>query len=408
MASKHRIILLLQIAVCLAWHTPALTAAGRRRPLTFPKIDRYPEVADYSRRGRLDALPRFDPNTSDPWQVDLRSFDLSALDLGDRLADLLYATFNDRTVWPPDNHLPQNFDWQRIMELGKGPGLSVRSLHARGITGKNVGIAIIDQTLLVDHQEYSSQLRLYEETDDIVGAWKRSQMHGAAVASIAVGRTVGVAPEADLYYMATVRGPSRNDFTYTAKCIRRFLQIDKQLPEGRKIRVLSMSKGWDPSVQGYHDVTSAAQEAKAAGMLFVCSSIEEVHGFKFHALGRAPQSDPNLALSYEPELWWAKRYYEGPRFSDRLLVPAGSRTTASPLGVDEYVFYRRGGWSWAIPYIAGVYALAAQADPAITPDWFWTLALETGQTIELDHQGEKMLLGPIVDPVALVDALQSQ
>lgn len=38
-------------------------------------------------------------------------------------------------------------------------------------TGRGVGIAIIDLTLLVDHQEYSGQLRLYEETDDIVGGW---------------------------------------------------------------------------------------------------------------------------------------------------------------------------------------------------------------------------------------------
>ena len=31
-------------------------------------------------------------------------------------------------------------------------------------------------------------------------------MHGPAVASIAVGKTVGVAPEADLYYISSVNG----------------------------------------------------------------------------------------------------------------------------------------------------------------------------------------------------------
>jgi hypothetical protein len=48
-----------------------------------------------------------------------------------------------------------------------------------------------------------------------------------------------------------------------------------------------------------------------------------------------------------------------------------SRTTASPGATDQYVFYGIGGMSWAVPYIAGVYALAVQVDPAITPERFW-------------------------------------
>jgi len=83
-----------------------------------------------------------------------------------------------------------------------------------------------------------------------------------------------------------------------------------------------------------------------------------------------------------------------------------SRTTASPTGADEYVFYREGGWSWSIPYIGGVFALALQADPTITAERFWSLALETGRTIDLDHGGETVSLGPIIDPVALIDALR--
>jgi hypothetical protein len=94
--------------------------------------------------------------------------------------------------------------------------------------------------------------------------------------------------------------------------------------------------------------------------------------------------------------------------SDHLLVPMDSRTTASPGGPDEYVFYREGGWSWSIPYIAGVYALAAQVKPSITPDEFWSLALETGRTIQLQHNGETIAFGPILDPAALIKSLQTK
>jgi hypothetical protein len=85
-----------------------------------------------------------------------------------------------------------------------------------------------------------------------------------------------------------------------------------------------------------------------------------------------------------------------------------ARTTASPDGNDEYVFYRRDGWSWAIPYIAGVYALACQVDPTVTPDRFWELAMQTGRTIQIAHEGQVYALGPIADPTALTTALQTK
>jgi hypothetical protein len=51
-----------------------------------------------------------------------------------------------------------------------------------------------------------------------------------------------------------------------------------------------------------------------------------------------------------------------------------------------------------------VYALAAQVDPAITPEQFWSLAMKTGKTVELEYDGQTVPLGPIIDPVALIDA----
>jgi hypothetical protein len=105
-------------------------------------------------------------------------------------------------------------------------------------------------------------------------------------------------------------------------------------------------------------------------------------------------------------LFWAKQFYAGNPFSDRLLVPMDSRTTASPTGTNEYVFYREGGWSWSIPYLAGVYALAAQVDPQVTPDLFWSQAMKTGHAIVLKHNGKTFSLGPILDPIALINSLQ--
>ena len=375
--------------------------ASSESPIVFPKIDWNPMPMNFQ-RGKLAAIPAYDPDSQDPFKMDLRSYDLSGLDLRDSLDDLLFASFDDRTIWPSIDKMPEGFDPLQFAELGKNPGLNLRSLHQKGITGRGIGVAIIDQRLLVGHREYGSRLRLYEETEEVNG---QASMHGPAVASIAVGSTVGVAPEADLYFIANALC-NRGDFACLAKSIDRIIEINRQLPAERKIRVLSMSIGWGPESAGYDEITASVHAASDAGIFIICSSERDIYGFQFHGLGRLPTADPDDANSYEPGSWWAKYFYDAQTLSNTLLVPMDSRTTASPTGTDEYVFYREGGWSWSIPYIAGVYALAAQANPDITPDLFWSTALRTGRTIEITHENQEYSFGVIMDPVALIHALQ--
>jgi hypothetical protein len=85
-----------------------------------------------------------------------------------------------------------------------------------------------------------------------------------------------------------------------------------------------------------------------------------------------------------------------------------SRTTASPTGTEDYVFYREGGWSWSIPYLAGMYVLAAQFKPDITPEEFWDTALKTGRTIQISHDGKEYEFGTILDPQALITEISSK
>ena len=183
------------------------------------------------------------------------------------------------------------------MELGKDPGLGVRELHNRGITGQGVSIAIIDQVLLKDHIEYKDRLRLYEEAEDVKYEDYGPSMHGAAVSSLAAGQTVGVAPGADLYYIATGNcGGATSiedlDFSCRADAIRRIVEINKTLLEDQKIRVLSMQFGWVPQSKGYEDITAAVEEAKAEGIFVISSSLDETYGLHFHGLGREPLADP--------------------------------------------------------------------------------------------------------------------
>ena len=92
-------------------------------------IVRNPPAAKY----RFTKLPSYDPSSQSGFQVDLRGGDISDVDLRGRLADLMHANFDSRTVWPAD--LPDGFDPKQIMNFGRNPGLSDRVLHQRGIVG---------------------------------------------------------------------------------------------------------------------------------------------------------------------------------------------------------------------------------------------------------------------------------
>jgi len=397
--------------ICIAACRDARQAEGNRLTENGNGIVRRPLFSDF--RGVAPAEWPSRAKKDEP--LDLRNFDLSGFDLGDKTADLMDADFDSRTKWP--DRLPDGFDPSRLMDLGRNPGLGVRSLHLRGITGKGIGIAIIDQILLTDHVEYKDRLRLYEEFGLPLFS---AQMHGAAVASIAAGKTVGVAPEADLYFIASSIGEGTadnfsRDFTFGARAIDRLLDIQKKLPPAERIRVISLSIGWDPREKGYKQICAAVERAKKEGIFVVSSSLAPTYGGKlrFHGLGRAPLADPDLAVSYGPGSWWEAQFYSlGGGLSksvETLLVPMDSRTVAGFTGLQDYTFYRNGGWSWSIPYIAGLYALACQVDPEITPEAFWAKALETGDSVTMParaavirspEEAEKYLKKNFLEPLA--------
>lgn len=99
------------------------------------QIARRPEPVDYSSLHIYTETPVYDPGSREQWQMDLRSSDLSRLDLSRSGDDLLYADFDSKTKWPSPDEMPADFDWYKIMEPGKDPGLGVRALHGQGITG---------------------------------------------------------------------------------------------------------------------------------------------------------------------------------------------------------------------------------------------------------------------------------
>lgn len=153
-----------------------------------PDFAYHEKAADW-KRGNLDNLPET-VNFGDCFSIDFRHYDLSEFDLM-TYRWLTYASFDTDTVFPKE--LPEDYEPEKIMELGKNPGLGICKLHEQGITGKGVSIAIIDSALLLEHEEYKDNIMMYELLHNLD---ENADMHGTAVTSIAVGRTIGVAPDA--------------------------------------------------------------------------------------------------------------------------------------------------------------------------------------------------------------------
>jgi subtilisin family serine protease len=373
----------------------------------LPKIDRRP-AADPSTVSKIDTLPK----RVEFQGINLQNSDLSSMDLSNKKEELLDATFNSKTVFP--KKMPEGFNPSKIMEMGKNPGLGIRKLHKEGITGKGVNIAIIDQPLLFDHQEYKNKIVFYEEIN-ICPELFSSSMHGPAVTSLAVGNTVGVAPSAKVFYIAqynfdTFSGNNNLNFKSLVQAIDRIIEVNHSLPIGEKIRVISISRGIsnDPAEQKENDTYRAAiKRAEDAG-IFVVWVDDGKSNLNLEWLGRYPDQDPEKPQNYSMSL----RYKEFKYNPVGVYVPADSRTYASAFEKKDYIWSREGGMSWTCPYYAGIYALACQVYPQITPEQFRKIAWETKTPItvnDTDKDGKQITytINGIVNPVGIIEKVKS-
>ncbi len=290
---------------------------------------------------------------------DVRSKDLRQVDLSTQPGLLETLTFNIDTYWPTATMMPPGEDPWIMMEAARNPGLGVRGLHQRDITGAGINVGIIDQPIRLDHPEYEGKIAAYYDTGC---GGETSSMHGPAVTSLLVGEYCGTAPGARVYYAAA---PSwLADAAYYADGLNWIIAQNETLPPGEKIRVVSVSAA--PSGPGspfdYNNEQwdTACDAATAAGILVLdCTSHRGVIGSCW-ADPNAPEDVTRCTPGfpgYEP---W---FYE-----TDILVPSSLRTTAECYadGPISYIYWGDGGLSWSIPYCAGVLALGWQMEPSLS------------------------------------------
>jgi serine protease AprX len=314
----------------------------------------------------------------------LRSFNI---ELGESMIQSLW--FNMNTRWSEQN-LETALD---ILEKGKNPGLGVRSLHAQGITGMGVSVAIIDQHMHLDHPEFEGKIIKYFDVgtnrppDD-------GSMHGPAVTSLLVGENTGTAPGATVYYVAA---PSwETDAQYYADALDWIINENDTLLEDSKIRVVSVSAV--PSGEGTPFKLNnsawdeAYQRALNAGILVLDCTTH--HGLT--ALCMLDLENPDDFSRCIPG--WSGE--EGLLLPDRIYIPTSHRTTAEEYakGFPSYQYTGIGGLSWSIPYLAGVLAMGWQVDPGLSNDEIIDYIFQSAYVTEENVK--------IINPVAFINLIK--
>ena len=312
----------------------------------------------------------------------LANVSLANLNLRNHLQLLDIMPFDSRTKWPDSDMLPDGFDPVQLLEDGKNPGLGIRTLHKQGIDGRGIKIAILDQPLLKNHQEYAGKIAKYEGID-VQGM--APKMHGAPIVSIVVGEHCGVAPAARVYYYA-MRGTAMPDNKIYCDIIDGIIKSNKSVSTSERIRVVSISTGTFARQANFDLWKETLAKANENGILVVtCAQDSIEHGM----LARIDGKDPDNPDSYQSGIYGVQ--------PGAVLVPASNRTTAGHTGRDVYTFWREAGMSWATPYVVGLAVLAYQVNPEIQPKTIVTLLQKTAVQTSV---------GAVVQPVDFIKAVK--
>jgi len=327
-----------------------------------------------------------DLNKVNSWDG-LRNMDVSELDLRSSKDVLEKQVFDTRTKWPPKCKLPADFDPSEIIKSGKNPGLGIKKLHAIGLDGKGVDIAIIDQPTLETHIDYKDNLVLIE--NGTVGP----QMHGPFVTSIAGGKSCSVAPNATVYYFGVLGRDDTN-----SNCIRAIKRVVELNESGKaNIKVISISTGMFRFEPEFDELQRTVSLAEAKGIV-VITCAEDTFDIPTLSLFNLNQLRPLSINSRERPSDFTFRGDSIYRTSS-LLIPGYNRTFASHTGDDVYVYSIDNGRSSLPPWLAGLVAIGYQVNPALTPEDVKNFLMNSAW---------KMPYGTVVNPEGFIELAKSK
>jgi HEAT repeat protein/uncharacterized protein (UPF0147 family) len=250
------------------------------------------------------------------------------------------------------------------------PGLNVSTLHKLGITGKNVEVAVIDQTVDLTHPEFGDRVII------------KPLEHGTLVAGNLAGKSTGVAPEAIVH--------SYDAFNEINIGLSEIIEkvVEEKLAGLNDTKVINLSVGFDAKYYKDPEVLEEVQKcrkaismAHKAGINVVIAAGNEgleprvfknnigtlnLLAFNPHAIivgAVDTNGTPNYPAddyradysSYPLSKSWRQLDVMAPGSKIELPYPGGLYRVAS-------------GTSFSTPFVSGLIALMHEVNPDISPE----------------------------------------
>ena len=283
--------------------------------------------------------------------------------------------------------------------------MNVRKMHNMGYTGRGITVAVVDPPILM-HDDIKSSLVGYEVMNNALALNLPADFHGQATSGILCGDETGVAPDSKLVYFATQN--NKND---GLQALRRILEINSEAEKNNqpenKIKVVSLSWGFNEEMEGYDEFRALLKELYDSGVFVATADFnmvdESITGgvLGLGLLDKKNQTDnPNNYDNYKPEFMNPDCPPE-----NTLFVLSGDKTVASATNPNSFRHDSKGSTSWSVPTLAGIYTCALQCAEEngieLTPKLFWDYAYKTGK--EMYDKGK--MVGKAIDAEALINEM---
>lgn len=228
-------------------------------------------------------------------------------------------------------------------------------------TGRGINIAVIDNMLDTTNPEYADNIKF------IQGPLHNQELppnkHASMVMGQIVGKSTGIAPDANIYYFTKVSYKDRKKFDKDMiEILRNVIKFNQAQKPENKIHILSCS--WGARKKYQPEVCALLDQLESDGVKIILCTSDYMKDATLSGRDFMPCNNPNMT-NVQPNVQTAGdetvRMLNLPFGPNKVIgIPTNMRTT--PLESDGWQYNTTGGESSAAPYIAGVYACALEGN----------------------------------------------